>query len=851
MIATANCEHPSDQELVEFGFGRVPADLFERLLTHIEACDRCQKRISESAGNDSFGAALSTSKAAQPDPVLAEPDCQAAIFHATGSPAMRLDHVMPPIETLGPYRLIRPLGRGGMGAVYLAQHERLKKKCAIKLLPRARSLDSVWVDRFDREMQAVAALSHPGIVTATDAGESHGWHFMTMEYLDGLDLSAIVRRLGSVDIASSCAIMREVCLALSAVHDAGLVHRDIKPSNIMLTRRGDVKILDLGLVLDQSKPMADMRLTTVGHVIGTLAFAAPEQLSDSDTVDERADLYGIGATLFQMIAGHAAHDWQRGIAPLVLEKSTLPAKRLKSVRVEIPDAMDDLVAELLQRDPGDRPASAREVADRLKPFAATSSLKPIIAKSMRVNDPDPMSPPSLPSLRPSLSSDPPQSHVWAKRIAAGMGGAAAIAILAGTIITIQSERSTVRIETDDANVRVNVVESETESVQSSAPEKQFKGKPLSYWTHVLEIERDVDTLGEAINAVVSLVDPGDVDAATSILVSARRFGGWVSSGDTTKPSQWYMTQFNNQFSRIMPDPGIAAITRELSNGNDRSRSASLWAITGFDYTTWSADPANNESALQLHDNLCALVQDGKMESEQSTKYAQAISLTIANQIPLPLENEPGLIAAINEGITEAKTFRTLKARFADPWPNGLADIMHTNVLSVDQFVAAQQLGISCPSILDARMLLDRSEEFREQRNQWFIERLQKDPETYADEAVLFLHTAPASDSTSQPNPPEVIHQNESLWLKALARIADHTTRPDILQTRLQTSQQSRWYGQRMDGQADADMAQTIADAIERLEPRVQMILEKNAVDGEGTGPFGKPLQTSPGGGGMF
>ncbi len=831
MIASAKPQHPSDQELIDFGSGRLPTDRFERLLEHVEGCDRCQDQIGASVSDDSLGRQLSIGHAGQPDPVLAEPDCHAAIYHAAthhaiGSGAMRLDHVMPPVETLGPYRLIRPLGRGGMGAVYLAEHQRLRKKCAIKLLPRGRSFDSVWIDRFDREMQAVAALSHPGIVTATDAGESHGWHFMTMEYLDGLDLSAIIRRLETVDIASACAIMRDVCWALSSVHDAGLVHRDIKPSNIMLTRRGDVKLLDLGLVLDQNKPIADMRLTTVGHVIGTLAFAAPEQLTESETVDSRSDLYGVGATLFQLITGRTAHDWQRGIAPLVLQKSTQAAKRLKSVRSDVPEALDALVAALLERDPDQRPASASEVAERLQPFSTTTSLTPIITKALRVNDPDPQSNHSLPSINPSLDGGPPRISNRFKWIAAGFGGAAALAILAGTIITIQSDRSTVRIETDDPDIRVQVAQAlkPAEETQQNTPEKRFKGEPLSHWLNVLAIERDVDTLGEAINAVASLADVDDVDPAHAILVSARRFGGWSSSSDKTDLSQWYMSLFKGSFGRIMPRPGIPAITRELAEGNDRSRSACLWALQAYDYSAWAKEPTQQETATQLHDALVSLVQSDAVTSERNKSAAKTISLAIANRIPLPLDNEPDLVRSINEGIAKAKTFRTLEDRLADPWPGGVADVM--NVLSIDQFVAANRLNITCPPALDSRMLLDLSDQFREERNDWFIDRLKQDPKTYADEAVLFLYTAtPTNFSNWGEKFKIVISDNQALWLKVLPQVTAYTTRPDILQMLLKEARQTT-NPILIDGKLNSEMTQLIVDTIEKLEPRVQAILEQ-------------------------
>ncbi|QDT07955.1 Serine/threonine-protein kinase StkP [Rubripirellula lacrimiformis] len=867
MIATTH-EHPSDEELVDFGFGRVPPDRFERLMQHLDSCQSCQQRMDASSLDDSFAAVLSAEVPSSDDAVLAEADCQAAIFHAAGPQKMRLDPVLPPVDSLGPYRLLRPLGRGGMGAVYLAEHTRLKRKCAIKLLPRGHGFDSVWVNRFEREMQAVAALSHPGIVTATDAGDSGGWHYLVMEYLDGLDLAAIVRRLGPLDIAAATTIMRGVCRAIAAVHDRGLVHRDIKPSNIMLTSQGTVKLLDLGLVLDQSQPIADLRLTTVGHVIGTLAFAAPEQLSDGDSVDSRADLYSIGATLYQLIAGHPAHDSSRGIAPLVIDKTTRPADRLKDAAAEVPPALDDLVSQLLSRDRDDRPDQAHEVADRLDAFTRSVSLKPLIRQAMRAEDPEPMLSATLP-IPNAASGEPPRPN---RTLIGFLGGAAAAAILATIIITIQSDKTRVRIETDDPNLAVQVSQSPTvasadpnvalgDTDESAAPivpsKKRFKGETIDHWVGILETERDVDTLGEAINAVVSLADESDVDAVGAILRSARRFGGWTASADKSEPSQLYMTQFIDTIKRIMPSPGIEAITAELGDGNQNSRAACLWALLNFEggfsgtassrLLAWADDPQNKQKADALHQALRSLTDDD-LHFTQSISTARDLSLKLAIALNAPLDEEPGLSEEIDQNVTKAKSMPPIAERLEDPFPGGRNTTRQAN-FSVYRFIAAKQLGIELPPALEVQGLLDDALIARDKRHQGFLDQLKKTPAVYADEALLWLYTKNPNWLASPSHySGQTFIENQDLWTKALPIIVENTTRPDMA-------------GQVMDlvlasvGTSISEDARKLLQAArDRCEERFVAEPGENSNDPFSAGsesPFGEMKQPHSSGGGMF
>jgi serine/threonine protein kinase len=194
-----------------------------------------------------------------------------------------------PLGPLGQYQLLEKLGSGGMGTAYKARHSKLKRLVAIKILLPDRVTDRTTVARFHREMEAIARLDHPHIVRAYDAGEDGGTHFLVMEFVDGIDLSKLVRCLGPLPVADACELIRQAAVGLQHAHETGLVHRDIKPSNLILSVAGSrnapgggaqpeqvtVKILDLGLALLHGERPAGDELTASGQVMGTVDYMAP------------------------------------------------------------------------------------------------------------------------------------------------------------------------------------------------------------------------------------------------------------------------------------------------------------------------------------------------------------------------------------------------------------------------------------------------------------------------------------------------------------------------------------------------------------------------------------------------
>jgi serine/threonine protein kinase len=381
----------------------------------------------------------------------------------------------PALKELGIYDLIRPLGRGGMGAVYLAVHRQLRKQVAIKLLPLMSGEDSDVRARFEREIRVVGKLNHPSIVAATDAGEIDGIQFLVMEYVPGLDLSRLARLIGRLSVADSCELIRQVALGLSCAHAEGVVHRDVKPSNLMLDESGRIRILDFGLAQLSVWDEASVDLTTVGQLMGTLDYMAPEQAELSGNVDYRADLYALGATLFRLLCGRpplAAAPNQSPLEKLRLLANHQPPS-LKTLCPEAPPELVQLVSSMLARNPSDRPASAAHVAEQLASFVAGSRLVELLetAKQKAASTPEQVkksllgevpvvlptahifSATSAPALQPANVNNGRGRLLHRFMIAAALP----LLVLAGILIKLEVDKGQLIIESDVDNVHVKVL----------------------------------------------------------------------------------------------------------------------------------------------------------------------------------------------------------------------------------------------------------------------------------------------------------------------------------------------------------------------------------------------------------
>ncbi|MGD9635521.1 MAG: protein kinase [Pirellulales bacterium] len=291
------------------------------------------------------------------------------------------------LGSIGPYRLVSRLRQGGMGTVYQAVHTKLQRQVAIKVLPKFRMRDAAAVARFEREMQALGGLSHRNIVAATDAGEADGMQYLVMEYVDGLDLSLLARRVGPLAIADACEIVRQASDGVAEAHRQGIVHRDIKPSNLILVEDREresatVKVLDFGLARLAAE-FADDDLTSSGQIMGTLKYMAPEQCTNSRDVDERADVYSLGATLYRLLCGQAPFSGARYDSPpaLVVALAQELPEGLPTLRGDLPAALVAIVESAMAKDPAKRCATPRKLSELLAPWSRGAQLGKLLASA--------------------------------------------------------------------------------------------------------------------------------------------------------------------------------------------------------------------------------------------------------------------------------------------------------------------------------------------------------------------------------------------------------------------------------------------------------------------------------------
>lgn len=263
------------------------------------------------------------------------------------------------------YRILGHLGSGGMSSVYLAEHTVMKRRVAIKVLPKRR-LNPVYLDRFAREAQAIAALDSPHVVRAYDVDRFEDVHYIVMEYFEGQNLRQLVDKEGPLPYEDSANYIRQAALGLADAHRIGIIHRDVKPENIVVDERDFVKVLDLGLaLLDERAFSIKDSIADEDKILGTADYLAPEQALDSHRVDARADIYGLGATLYFCLTGRPPFPFGTISERLLAHQRKEPV----SIFNERPDAPVDLVeicAKMMAKKPENRIQTTEQVAEIMK-----------------------------------------------------------------------------------------------------------------------------------------------------------------------------------------------------------------------------------------------------------------------------------------------------------------------------------------------------------------------------------------------------------------------------------------------------------------------------------------------------
>ncbi len=252
--------------------------------------------------------------------------------------------------TLGGYRLVRKIAQGGMGVIYEAIQTKLDRRVALKILTEQLAIRPEFLQRFEREAKAAAALDHPNIVQVHDFGEADGRRFIIMEFIDGENLSEYISKRGKIPVENALAIIEQAALALKAAAGKSIVHRDIKPSNLMVTRDGRVKVADMGLAKVLTE---DSELTMSSVSIGSPHFIAPEQAGASKNADHRVDIYSLGVTLLYLLTGKYAYDGDSPIS-IVLAHATKPLPSGAELGTNLPPEIESFIRHMAAKNPDER-----------------------------------------------------------------------------------------------------------------------------------------------------------------------------------------------------------------------------------------------------------------------------------------------------------------------------------------------------------------------------------------------------------------------------------------------------------------------------------------------------------------
>jgi tetratricopeptide (TPR) repeat protein len=330
-------------------------------------------------------------------------------------------------STVGPYRVDRRLGRGGMGEVFLAWDPRLEREVAVKRIRSGAGTptDSERRARFRHEARITAALNHPAIVQVFDLITQGDTDHLVMEYVPGLSLREVLRQ-GPLPLARGLAVALDVAEGLAYAHRRGVLHRDLKTENVLLTHDGQAKISDFGIALRRSPGPDAERLTREGMVVGTHRAMSPEQACGEE-VDARSDLFSLGVLFYELFTGSSPFLADSGPETVrrVLSETPPPASELN---LEIPAELSDLIHELLEKNPAMRPASARDVADRLRALATRPSAEDQATLYPTAFTPRP-SHPATPAAPAPVASMPPLPRRLPVPLLAGIGILATVAVV--------------------------------------------------------------------------------------------------------------------------------------------------------------------------------------------------------------------------------------------------------------------------------------------------------------------------------------------------------------------------------------------------------------------------------------
>jgi serine/threonine protein kinase len=363
-MPTTPGSHPEPRQLALYADRQLSPDEAEAVARHLLVCPGCRALVEP------------LSRADTPSDIspTAGPVTSAWVSGPLPSEAATL----PELASHPRYQIVRVLGEGGMGTVYLAEQIKMgRRRVVLKVIRRELLSEARMVQRFQAEVEAVARLDHPNIVRAHDKDEADGLHFLVMEFIEGVSLAEYLKQQGPLPVQLACNLARQVAVGLHYAHsqDPPIIHRDIKPGNLLLMTSGQVKILDFGLARLGRKQLAGEGLTRTGVGMGTPEFMAPEQARDASRTDGRSDIYSLGATLYALLAGRPPFVEANSFDVMLAHVQREP-EPVSRHRAEVPETLSAVVSRMLAKDPARRYQTAEEVARVLMPFCPEELTQP-------------------------------------------------------------------------------------------------------------------------------------------------------------------------------------------------------------------------------------------------------------------------------------------------------------------------------------------------------------------------------------------------------------------------------------------------------------------------------------------
>jgi serine/threonine-protein kinase len=366
-MAVQTNAHPTSETLAAFNCGSLPDDEREAVESHISSCDVCCAKLAMLSEDRLAGLAR-----------------QAGVGMPATSAMVDVSDAPPELVGHERYQIISQIGVGGMGVVYKAEDRFMGRTVALKTVARRYTANASALERFRREVRAAAKLNHQNIVTAHDTGEANGLHFLIMEFVDGISLDRLVQKKGPLPIATACQCIRQAAHGLQHAFEQHMVHRDIKPHNLMVTRKGQIKVLDFGLArvaaeadlppLPGGTPHPDRTVTSPSLVMGTPDYLAPEQARNAHSVDIRADIYALGCVFYYLLAAKPPFARLGTALEKMLAHVQDAPEPLRTLRPEVPTEIADIVTRMMAKNPAERFATPAEVASAIKPFTRAEAI---------------------------------------------------------------------------------------------------------------------------------------------------------------------------------------------------------------------------------------------------------------------------------------------------------------------------------------------------------------------------------------------------------------------------------------------------------------------------------------------